>query len=90
MKPMVEIELDTDNYTILVINDVMRMLIIQVVVQVLFAMKNSSIECFSQVFIENTLFIILGVMVYWLVFKSIVDFKSTKPDDTSVHYQSVY
>ena len=68
-KSIVEIELDTSEYNLIALNDVLRMLVIQVVVQILFVMKNTDVELCSQVFIENTLFILAGTMVYWLVFK---------------------
>lgn len=90
MPAIFNLELDTSYYNILVINDAMRMLIIQLVVQILFTLRNSNIECFSEIFIENTLFIILGVLVYWLVFKNIVNFTSTQTEDEHIHYQNIY
>ena len=66
--PLFELELDLSNYNVIALNDTIRMLVIQVVVQVLFVLRNPEIEFFSNIFIENTLFIILGVIIYWLVY----------------------
>ena len=89
-KSIVEIELDTSEYNLTALNDVLRMLVIQLVVQILFVMKNNEIELCSQVFIENTLFILAGTMVYWLVFKHIINFTVKENDDKHIHYQEIY
>tara|TARA_Y100000389_G_scaffold92270_1_gene88908 strand:+ start:1074 stop:1355 length:282 start_codon:yes stop_codon:yes gene_type:complete len=91
MKTMFEIELDTSQYNLVALNDTLRMLVIQVVVQILFVLRNPEVELLSNIFIENTLFILLGVIVYWLVFNHIIHFK-TKDSKNEVknHYQSIY
>tara|TARA_B100001121_G_C18588380_1_gene573352 strand:+ start:374 stop:652 length:279 start_codon:yes stop_codon:yes gene_type:complete len=89
-KSIIEIELDTSEYNLTALNDVLRMLVIQLVVQILFVMKNNEIELCSQVFIENTLFILAGTMVYWLVFKHIINFTVKENDDKHIHYQEIY
>ena len=88
---MFEIELDTSQYNLVALNDTLRMLVIQVVVQILFVLRNPEVELLSNIFIENTLFILLGVIVYWLVFNHIIHFK-TKDSKNEVknHYQSIY
>ena len=91
LKSMFAINIDIDDYNILVINDVMRMFIIQLVVQVLFFLRNDKVELFSIVFIENTLFLLLGVIIYWLVFNNLIIF-TNKGDkaDVNNYYQKVY
>ena len=89
-KSIVEIELDTSEYNLIALNDILRMLVIQVVVQILFVMKNSEVELCSQVFIENTLFILAGTMIYWLVFKHIINFTVKDNPDKHIHYQEAY
>jgi len=91
LKSMFAINIDIDDYNILVINDVMRMFIIQLVVQVLFFLRNDKVELFSMVFIENTLFLLLGVIIYWLVFNNLIIF-TNKGDkaDVNNYYQKVY
>jgi len=87
-KPLFEIELDISDYNLIALNDTLRMLLIQVVVQVLFVLRNPQVELLSNIFIENTLFIILGITVYWLIFNHIVIFKNK--DNTNVFYQKIY
>tara|TARA_B100000035_G_C20866505_1_gene494190 strand:+ start:61 stop:345 length:285 start_codon:yes stop_codon:yes gene_type:complete len=91
-KSIFEIELNCDKYTLLVLNDTLRMLIIQIVVQLLFVIKNDNIELLSDVFVENTLFIILGVLVYWMIFNYIIQFKLKDDEDISnnIFYQKIY
>jgi len=88
---MFELEIDTSQYNLVAINDTLRMLVIQVVVQVLFVLRNPEVELLSNIFIENTLFILLGVMVYWLVFNHIIHFKiKDSNNQLKNYYQSIY
>ena len=95
---MFTINLDIDNYNLLVINDLIRMFIIQLVVQVLFFLRHDKVELFSKVFIENTLFILLGIFIYWLFFNNILTFTNKGEDkdkdkddhDLSNYYQNIY
>ena len=89
-KPIFEFNLDLSDYNILALNDTIRMLVIQVVVQVLFVLRNPEVDLLSNIFIENTLFIILGVMVYWLLFNTVIVFKNKDKANTSAYYQDVY
>ena len=91
LKSMLTIELDIDDYNILALNDIVRMFVIQFVVQILFFLRNDKVELFSMVFIENTLFILLGVFVYWMIFNNIIfTNKSTKDKDPDKFYQNIY
>ena len=74
-KPIFEFNLNLSDYNILALNDALRMLVIQVVVQILFVLRNPEVDLLSNIFIENTLFIILGVIVYWLLFNHVIVFK---------------
>uniref|UniRef100_A0A6C0CG27 Uncharacterized protein n=1 Tax=viral metagenome TaxID=1070528 RepID=A0A6C0CG27_9ZZZZ len=89
-KPIFEFNLDLSDYNILALNDTIRMLVIQVVVQVLFVLRNPEVELLSNIFIENTLFIILGVMVYWLLFNYVIVLKNKDKVNNSDYYQDVY
>ena len=89
-KPILELDLDLSDYNILALNDTIRMLVIQVVVQILFVLRNPEVELLSNIFIENTLFIILGVMIYWLIFNHIIVFKNKENVDNKDYYQNVY
>lgn len=58
------------------INDVVRMVLLQVTLQFMFYMIDSEKYCFfTEDFGITLLFIILGVSVYWLVFKKFIIFK---------------
>lgn len=58
------------------INDVIRMLTIQVMIQFLFYINNPvETTFFSGDFILLLIYIILGVCVYWLVIKKLIIFK---------------
>lgn len=57
-------------------NDMARFVIIQIAIQLmLFIMDSSKFPFFSGDFFILLLFIIIGVMLYWLIFKKIVSFK---------------
>jgi len=92
INPIFTINLDINNYDILVINDLIRMFIIQLVVQVLFFLRHDKVELFSTIFIENTLFILLGIFIYWLLFNNIVIFTNKEEPDTDLntYYQNIY
>jgi energy-coupling factor transporter transmembrane protein EcfT len=91
-EPAYEIMLDVTNYELLVLNDLMRMFVIQVVVQALFVIRNDNLIFLSQIFVENTLFILLGILVYWLLFNHIIKFKTKDTDSTNLnnHFQYIY
>ena len=89
-KPIFEFNLYLSDYNILALNDTIRMLVIQIVVQILFVLRNPEVDLLSNIFIENTLFIILGVMVYWLLFNHVIVFKNKEKVNISDYYQDVY
>ena len=81
IESMFTINLDVSEYDLLVINDLMRMFIIQLVVQVLYFLRHDKVELFSTVFLESTLFILLGVIIYWLLFYNILIFTNDENKD---------
>ena len=56
------------------VNDVVRMVTIQVMIQFLFSI-NAGVAFFSVDFFLLLIYIVLGVCVYWLVVKRLVLFK---------------
>lgn len=55
------------------LEDIIRMIIIQFVIQFMFYIKDPNENVlFSAYFIELVLFIIIGVSVYWLIFKKLI------------------
>ena len=63
-----------DNY-IHVIDDVIRLVMIQVIVQLMFFLNSPvAFPFFTPVFFAVLLYIIIGVSAYWLVFRKLVLF----------------
>jgi hypothetical protein len=56
------------------INDLIRMIIIQVMIQFLFYLSNPSLGFFTGEFFLLIIYICLGVCVYWLIFKKLINF----------------
>lgn len=57
-----------------VCEDIMRMLLIQLTIQMMFYLSASDRAFLTEEFILLVLYIILGVCLYWLVFRSLVKF----------------
>ena len=89
MEALYRIELDVDNNTITMINDLTRMFIMQVVVQIMFYLRNDNVELWSNIFLENLLFILLGLFIYWFVFNRFVIFDN-KEKDLEDNYHPMY
>lgn len=57
-------------------NDIARFIIIQIAIQtMLYTMNPDRFHFFTVDFFMLLLFIVIGVLLYWLVFKKIVSFK---------------
>lgn len=88
--PVYTVELNVSNYHLLVIRDLMRMLTLQAVVQILFFLRHGDIELFSSFFVENTLFILLGLLVYWYGVNHLLRITNETTDKTDLnYYQSI-
>lgn len=62
------------------LNDLLRIIVIQLVAQIMFTLYNSTEYPFlSEIFILTILFLVVGVCVYWLIIKKIVVFSTTDP-----------
>lgn len=58
------------------INDIIRMITIQIMIQFLFYINNpNEVAFFSADFFLLLIYIILGVCVYWLIIKKLIIFK---------------
>ena len=86
MEALYRIELDVDNNTIIMINDLSRMFIMQVVVQIMFYLRNDNVELWSNIFLENLLFILLGLFIYWFVFNRFVIFDNKEKNLEDNYY----
>jgi hypothetical protein len=70
----IEISKYIDPELIVLIDDVVRLMVIQIIVQSMFALSNAE-GLSGTVFFSTLLYTGLGVCVYWLVFKKLVTFK---------------
>ena len=57
------------------VEDISRMIILQVFVQIMMFLRNpSENSLFDIEFVELLLYIVLGLCVYWLLFKKLINF----------------
>tara|TARA_B100001094_G_scaffold325480_1_gene379878 strand:+ start:1866 stop:2117 length:252 start_codon:yes stop_codon:yes gene_type:complete len=59
--------LNSKNEMIPMVYDIIRTITIQIVVQSLVVTNNTGISFFSSEFLQISLFLILGIMVFWMV-----------------------
>ena len=68
---------DLPTESIPMLNDLVRMGIIQLVVQFLFFVVNPAENpFFSTIFLQTIGFVLIGVLVYWLIVRNIFEFRS--------------
>lgn len=87
---MYTIHLDISDYNLMAINDFMRFFIIQLTPQLMFSITRSNFDLFNPIFIETTVYILLGVLLYWLVFNYFVVFTNKENADQNDYYQKIY
>ena len=59
--------IETNEESLPMIYDIIRTITVQIIVQILFTMNNPSVSLMSITFIQTTLFLILGVIIFWLI-----------------------
>lgn len=59
---------------VVVLDDITRMLLIQFTIQLMFYLSTQDRVFFSDEFVLLVLYIVLGVCLYWLVFRNLVRF----------------
>lgn len=73
MCSLLKFDLNIDKEYIPLINDIIRMSVIQIVAQFLFYIANpKSNPMFGLTFIQTFFFLIIGIIVYWLVIRKLV------------------
>jgi hypothetical protein len=55
-------------------DDMVRMILIQVTIQLMFYMSTNDRQFFTEEFVLLVLYIILGILLYWLVFRKAIKF----------------
>lgn len=79
MSPLFEWAIDLDPSYFPMLNDMMRMGVIQLVVQFLFFVVNPAENpFFSTMFLQTIGFVIIGVLVYWLLVRNLVMLRSSQ------------
>tara|TARA_B110001469_G_C9287056_1_gene157927 strand:- start:66 stop:332 length:267 start_codon:yes stop_codon:yes gene_type:complete len=69
------IDLDIDKEYVPMINDIVRMSVIQIVAQVLFYLISpDKVSLISIAFLKTLVFICMGISVYWLLVRKIIIF----------------
>ena len=72
MSSLVQFNLNINKDYIPLINDLIRMAVIQIVAQILFVTSSRGKETFfNEMFIQTLFYILLGVLVYWLIIRKI-------------------
>ena len=76
MTSIYNINIDVPNDIINMIYDIIKFSIIQIITHLLFYFNNLSISFFNIIFFQTLIFINLGLMVFWLLFKKIINFNN--------------
>ena len=66
------------------IYDISRLLTLQIFTQFMISMNNTSVSFLSGTFIQTTLFLCIGVMIYWLILYKINPFKGVESNEDNV------
>ena len=74
MEALYVINLQNPEYVGL-IEDIIRMVTIQITIQFLYFINNTDVGFFTVDFFLLVIYIVLGVCVYWLIFKKLIVFK---------------
>lgn len=63
------------------IQDIVRIVTLQVVTQALFVLNNGNISFFNSTFIKTVIFLCLGIMVYWLIIRKLIHIYLEKDEE---------
>ena len=66
------------------IQDIVRIITLQVVTQTLFVMNNNNISFFNVTFIKTVIFLCLAILIYWLIIRKliIINFFNTDKEES--------
>ena len=87
MESLYKLNISIDKKNKPMINDIIRMVTIQVITQFLFVMNNKNVSFFNMAFLKTTIFICLSVVIYWLIIRRLfnieLDDNNEKDNDES-------
>ena len=72
MESIYEFIFDVDDDIINMINDLFRIVTLQIVTQGLFCLNNKEISFFNQHFLQTVLFLSISVIFYWMIIRKIL------------------
>ncbi len=72
-----------DKNTMPMIYDIIRIVTIQVITQFLFVINNNGtdVKFFNSTFLKTVIFLCLGILVYWLIVRKIIQTKFFTSED---------
>ncbi len=72
-----------DKNTMPMIYDIIRIVTIQVITQFLFVINSNGtdVKFFNTTFLKTVIFLCLGILVYWLVIRKLIQSKFLTSDD---------
>ena len=72
MESIYEFIFDVDDDIINMINDLFRIVTLQIVTQSLFCLNNKEISFFNQHFLQTVLFLSISIIFYWMIIRKIL------------------
>jgi len=73
MSSLLSFDLNIDKEYLPLINDIIRMSVIQIVAQFLFVLSNpSQNSMFGETFIQTLFYLLIGIAVYWLIIRKVI------------------
>ena len=73
MNSLLSFDLNIDKEYLPLINDIIRMSVIQIVAQFLFVLSNpSQNSMFGETFIQTLFYLLIGIAVYWLIIRKVI------------------
>lgn len=80
MESIYEFIFDVDDDIINMINDLFRIVTLQIVTQGLFCLNNKEISFFNQHFLQTVLFLSISVIFYWMIIRKILKVNKENKD----------
>ena len=75
----IKLDIDKENYGL--INDIIRIITIQIITQLLFSINNNNVSFFNTTFLKTVIFLCIGILIYWLIIRKLVRFTLKSEDD---------
>mgnify|MGYP003970789551 FL=1 len=80
MESIYEFIFDVDDDIINMVNDLFRIVTLQIVTQGLFCLNNKEISFFNQHFLQTVLFLSISIIFYWMIIRKILKVNKENKD----------